>query len=163
MEASITSERKQALLQESSSLLTRKMCTKWELLSLIGKLAFACKILPAGHIFLHKLIDLSTSTTKLHHHIRLTGEARLDMQWWLDFLPGWSRTSSILDSNWTPSTNIQLFTNASGINGWSWSGKWLLGQWSEAQLQMDITWKELFATVIAVHTWGALFWQRQKI
>ena len=27
---------------------------------------------------------------------------------------------------------------------------------------MDITWKELFATVMAVHTWGVL-WQGQKI
>ena len=85
------------------------------------------------------------------------------MQWWLDFLPGWSGTSLILESNWTP-TNIQLFTDVSGTNGWGayWSGKWLQGQWSETQLQMDITWKELFAIVMAVHTWGAL-WQKQKI
>ena len=85
------------------------------------------------------------------------------MQWWLDFLPGWSGTSLILESNWTPSTNMQLFTDASGTNGWGayWSGKWLQGQWSETQLQMDITWKELFAIVMAVHTWGVL-WQRQK-
>ena len=27
---------------------------------------------------------------------------------------------------------------------------------------MDIAWKELFAVVMAVHTWGSL-WQRQKI
>ena len=27
---------------------------------------------------------------------------------------------------------------------------------------MDIAWKELFAIVMAVHTWGSL-WQRQKI
>jgi len=27
---------------------------------------------------------------------------------------------------------------------------------------MDITWKELFAIIMAAHTWGAL-WQRQKI
>ena len=164
MEASITSERKQALLQELSSLHARKKCTKRELLSLIGKLSFACKILPAGRIFLRRLIDLSTSASKLHHHIRLTAEARLDMQWWLDFFPDWSGTSLILESNWTPSTNMQLFTDASGTNGWGayWSGKWLQGQWSESQLQMDITWKELFAIVMAVHTWGAL-WQRQKI
>ena len=63
------------------------------------------------------------------------------MQWWLDFLPGWSGTGLMLESNWTPST--QFFTDALGTNGWDayWSGKWLQGQWSEAQLQMDITWK----------------------
>ena len=91
-------------------------CTKRELLFLIGKLSFACKILPASRIFLRRLIYLSTSASKLHHHIRLTGEAQLDMQWWFDFLLGWSGTSLILESNWTPSTNMQLFTDASGTN-----------------------------------------------
>ena len=109
----------------------RKKYTKRELLSLIGKLSFACKILPAGWIFLHRLIDLSTTVSKLHHHIRLTSDARLDIQWWPDFLPGWSL---ILESTWTPSTSMQLFTDASGTNGWGayWSGKWLQKHWSEA-------------------------------
>ena len=59
---------------------------------------------------------------------------------------------------------MQLFTDASGTNGWGayWSGKWLQKHWSEAQIHKDIMWKELFAIVMAVHTWGAL-WQRQKI
>ena len=33
--------------------------------------------------------------------------------------------------------------------------------WTAAQQSMDITWKELYAIVIAVHTWGPS-WQRQK-
>ena len=164
MEASITSERKQTLLMELFSLHSRAKCTKRELLSLIGKLSFSCKILPAGRIFLRRLIDLSTTVKKLHHHIRLTVDARSDMQWWLDFLPNWSGKSLILEDHWTPSTKMQLFTDASGTIGWGayWSGKWLQGHWSEAQLDMDITWKELFAIVMAVHTWGSL-WQKQKI
>ena len=122
------------------------------------------QILPAGRIFLRRLIDLSATVSKLHHHIRLTSDAQLDMQWWLDFLPGWPGTSLILESTWTPSTSMQLFTDASGTNGWGayWSGKWLQKHWSEAQIHMDITWKELFAIVMVVYTWGAL-WQRQEI
>ena len=59
---------------------------------------------------------------------------------------------------------MQLFTDASGTIGWGayWSGKWLQGRWSAAQLNMDITLKELYAIVMAVHTWGSL-WQRKKI
>ena len=37
-----------------------------------------------SHI-LCRLIDLSTSASKLHHHIRLTSQVQLDMQRWLDF------------------------------------------------------------------------------
>ena len=80
MEASITSERKQSLLSELQLLHTHHKCTKHELLSLIGKLSFACKVLPAGRIFLRRLIDLSTKVQKMHHHIRLIADARLDLR-----------------------------------------------------------------------------------
>jgi len=89
MEASITMDRKQALLEEVQSLHDRipRKCAKRELLSLIGKLSFACKVIPAGRIFLRKMIDLSTKVVRLHHRIRITIDTRLDMQWWLNFLP----------------------------------------------------------------------------
>ena len=52
---------------------------------------------------------------------------------------------------------MQLFTDASGTYSWCayWNGKLLQGKWLEAQLHMDITWKELFAIIIAmaVHTY----------
>ena len=59
---------------------------------------------------------------------------------------------------------MQLFTDASGTMGWGayWCGRWLQRQWSELQLHMDISWKELIDIVMAVHAWGSL-WQRQKI
>ena len=87
--------------------------------------------------------------------------ARLDMRWWLDFLPSWSL---ILESHWTPGITMQLSTDASGTisRGANWSGRWLQGRWTEAQLSMDITWKELYAIVMAVHTWGSL-WKRKRI
>ena len=43
---------------------TKKKTTKRELLSLIGKLSFAAKVIPAGRIFLRRLIDLSTLVKK---------------------------------------------------------------------------------------------------
>ena len=48
MEAIITEERKQSLLQELIMLQGQHKWTKRELLSLIGKLSLSCKILPAG-------------------------------------------------------------------------------------------------------------------
>ena len=76
MEASISSERK-SMLTAIHSFSTSKKCTKQELLSIIGKRSFVCKVVPAGRIFLHRLIDLSCSVSKLHHNIRITNEARL--------------------------------------------------------------------------------------
>ena len=59
---------------------------------------------------------------------------------------------------------MKLFTDASGHDGWGtyWSGRWLQDHWSHAQQQMSIAWKELYAIVMTVHTWGSL-WQWQKI
>ena len=53
---------------------------------------------------------------------------------------------------------MQLFTDALGHDGWGayWSGRWLQDHWSPAQQQMNIAWKELYAIVMAVHTWGSL-------
>ena len=56
--------------------LQRKKCTKQELLSLIGKLSFICKVVRPGRIFLRRLIDLSTSVQRLHHHISINKEAQ---------------------------------------------------------------------------------------
>ena len=113
-------------------------------------------MVPAGWIFLRRLIDLSCSVTRLHHHIRKTNDARLDLQWWLHFLPRWSGTSLILDSEWTISSAMHLFTNPSGSKGWGafWTNKWLQAECSSEQVMHDIVWKEPYAIVFTVNTWG---------
>ena len=143
MTASISSERKQELLSALQSMIERRKCTKQQLLSLIGKLSFACKVVPAGRIFLRRLIDLSCSVSRIHHHIRLTKEARLYMYWWFNFLPQWSGTSCILETEWTTTPSMNLYTDASGTLGWGayWSGRWLQAHWSLNDCKKDIVWK----------------------
>ena len=69
---------------------SRKKCTKRELLSLIGSLSFACKVVKPGYIFLCRLIDLSTTVHNINHHIFLNSEARADINLWSQFLPHWN-------------------------------------------------------------------------
>ena len=164
MQASISEQRKQDLLSLLSSFKCRKKCTKQELLSLIGKLSFACKVIPAGRIFLRRLIDTSCSVSRLHHHIRLNEQARLDIEWWLTFLPTWNGTSYILETEWSTSTSMSLYTDASSSIGWGayWSGRWIQSHWSSSEEEKSIVWKELFAVTAAVNTWGHL-WARKKV
>ena len=84
------------ILEEVELFMQCKKCIKRELLSLIGKLLFTCKVVPAGRSFLHRLIDLSMTVKHLHHHIRISRDAQLDLVWWYDFLPSWSGSSLIL-------------------------------------------------------------------
>jgi len=94
------------------------------------------------------------SVKHLHHRLPITLEAKGDLAWWEDFLPSWSGTSLILDTHWTPSSEMQLFMDASGIEGWFafWQGCWLQARWSHQQSAMPIVWKELYAIVCAVHS-----------
>ncbi len=60
----------------------RKACKKRDLLSLIGVLSHACKVVRAGRTFLRRLIELSVTAKKLEHFVRLSREARSDIEWW---------------------------------------------------------------------------------
>ena len=108
------------------SWLGKQQTTKRDLLSLIGKLSFAAKVVPSGRLFLRRLIELSTTVSKLHHHIHLNMEAREDIIWWNRFLPSWNGVSIFLDLNWKDAEAIDLFTDASGTLGY---GAYFNGAW----------------------------------
>ena len=54
----------------------RKACRKRDLLSLIVRLAHACKVVLAGRSFLRRMIDLSTKVQSLDHWIRPGADER---------------------------------------------------------------------------------------
>ena len=81
-------------------------------------MSFAAKVVHSRRLFLRRLIDLSTTACKLHHHITLNAEARKDIQWWLDFLPTWNGISIIYYDNWTPARDLLTFTDASSKIGY---------------------------------------------
>ena len=85
-----------------------KKCKKRDLLSLISKLSFAAKVVPAGRSFTRQLIDISKTVSRLHHHITLSQDAKQDIRWWLDFLPRWNGISLIQQNNWELAKNFDL-------------------------------------------------------
>ena len=100
-------EKLQDMLQELTIWLAKRSTTKRELLSLIGKLSFAARAVPAGRLFLRRLIHLSTSVTKMHHHIRLTTDAQADIDWWYSFFhrgtaqPSFFTPQRLLQKTWS--------------------------------------------------------------
>ena len=132
--------------------------TKHELLSLIGKLSLATKVVPAGCLFLRRLIDLSTTVDRLHHHLRIGAEARADLEWWARFLPQWSGRAKFLDPQWSSPASLNLYTDASGSHGFGayFDGAWLRGIWPPHQTlpHHSIQWQELFAILVAASAWS---------
>ena len=131
MECSLPPDKLSELVAELRTWSCRKKCIKRELLSLIGKLNFPCQIIPAGCIFLRRLIDLSTTAHLLHHHISLNTEACRDVTWWLKYLPLWNGRAIIPDPFWSRFPDLKLFTDASGglSFGIYFQGRWLNGSW----------------------------------
>ena len=136
MTAGISPERKEDLHLSIHFLWKKNKCTEHQLLSLVEKLSFACKVVPAGRIFLRRLIDLSCTVSCMHHHLRLCTDAYLNLDWWLAFLLTWNGTSGILETNWSTSLSMSLYTDASSTLGWGayWSGNWIQARLSPDQV-----------------------------
>ena len=62
-------------------------------------------------MFLHHLIDLSCTVSRMHRHLWLCIDAYLDLGWWLAFLSTWNGTACILSTNWSTSSSMSLFTH----------------------------------------------------
>ena len=137
----------------------RRKCTKRELLALIGKLSFAIKVVPAGRTFLRRLIDLSMTVHRMHHHITLTSLARKDIEWWQHFLPAWPGVALFLEPGWARAIDLNLFTDAAGAIGFGgyFQGAWFNGRWQTNQTLdtpgISIAWQELYAIVLAAAVW----------
>ena len=134
----------------------RSTCSKRELLSLIGTLSFAAKVVPAGRTFLRRMIDLSTSVPSPDHTITLSDGFLLDLQWWREFATPWDGHSFFLLPHWTPAPHLELFTDSSGTIGFGayCQGEWFNGRWTPSQMVHSIQWKELYPIVLAAAVWG---------
>ena len=97
------------ILAELTKWQSRNKTSKRKLLSLIGKLAFAARSVPAGRFFIRHLITLSTKAKKLHHHMRLNNDARADIAWWQKFLPTWNGTAQFIDQQPTDAADLDLY------------------------------------------------------
>ena len=124
----IDPEHLQAISQELTGFWQAKLATKHEILSLIGKLHFICRVCPPGRAFLCHMIDVSKKAHYLHHRVKLSAEFRGDIEWWLTYLPTWNGVSFLYDEEWTSSPNVELYTDASDKGFCCYfQGKWCQG------------------------------------
>ena len=108
--------------------------------ALLDRLASLCrKVIPAGRIFVCRLINASTTVDTLHHHLRLSAATKADIECRLQFAHTWYGKAFFLDHSWIPSLAFQLYTDASQQGyGCFWQGQWLRGSWTKCQAKRDI-------------------------
>ena len=149
--------------------INRKKCTKRELLSLLGHLNFACRVIPAGRSFISRLLYTATSVKKLHHHVSLNNDCKADIRMWQYLLSHWNGVSFFLDNHVTKAHDMCLYTDAAGSVGFGgfFENQWFNGVWPpelsyENNDEISIAFQELYPIIIAALLWGQ-YWTSKRI
>ena len=138
-------------------------CTKRQLLQLIGKLAFASRVVRMGRAFLGRLIQLSKKPKHLHHKVRIGSSARADIRWWTQCLATHNGIT-MFEEDWSAANYLDCFTDASD---WGY-GAVIANEWIAMSYTGDIAplkgysinWRELHAACKALVTWAPVYRSR---
>ena len=117
MEAKLSVEKVGKLCDLLRSFQGKKICTKRELLSLVGSLSFSCKVVLPGRSFLSRIIALSCTVKKLYHKVYLNSNVRQDFELWCTFLTTWNGKEFFLDEEETLASDLEFYTDAAGTQG----------------------------------------------
>ena len=161
---SIPEDKVAAIMSDMPKWGRRRTCTLTQLRSLNGKLNFFSKVIRPGRMFTRRLIKLTTTVSRPHHHITITKAAKSDLLWWCEFLKTANRSSFIPDPKFVYSTDLLLFTDASKYLGLGavYGSKWIQSRWPPHLYGEDINFLELFTIMAAVLTWGQ-HWTRKRV
>ena len=152
--------------------LDKQTIKKRDLLSLLGHLNFATRVVIPGRSFVAYLISLTKTAKELHHYVTLNSGCRMELKMWHSFLRQWNGLYFFLDREITKAIDMEFFTDASGSIGFGafYKGQWFQGEWpdnmklnSETKgTGLSIALLELYPIVVAALVWGHL-WHKKRI
>ena len=142
---------------------------KRDLLSLLGHLNFAMRIVPQGRSFVSRLLDLAKSVPHLRDSVVLDDGCRSDLRFWSVLCDRWNGISFFYHDSVESSAALDFYTDAApsvgfgGFHGNEWfSGAWPAEIVSLAPETYSTALHEMYPIVIACLLWGHL-WCRKKI
>jgi hypothetical protein len=137
---------------------------------LAGKLQFACRAAPGARAFTYSIYRAFPESAAPHQAFPVPPHVRMDIEWWLDFLPQWAGIGLIHEKEWISSATIQLETDSCNL-GWGiyYQGQWARSEWTRELIVLATRTKrasmpflELYPIVLAALTWGHL-WSGKRI
>lgn len=96
-----------------------------ELQSLLGKLNFACRIIPMDRIFCPQLSLAMAGVNATRHYVCLTRDLRADLRVWDEFLAAYNERSLWMVGP-VSNADLTLFMDTAGLVGY---GAFYQGQW----------------------------------
>ena len=155
MEARLPQEKLDRIQRAVAEWLARKSAKKREILSLLGLLQHASKVVVPGRTFTRRMFNTAAKVRELDHYTRLNREFRSDLHWWDTFLSYWNGVSFSLFANpASPQAIIQTDASGSWGCGASYDSEWFQWSWPESWGSTSIMEKELVPIVLACAEWG---------
>lgn len=158
MEARLPPDKLSRIRNQLSTWLSRKKATKREVLSLVGLLQHACKVVRPGRLFVSQMYSTAAKLKHLSHHTRLNKEFRSNLHWWHTFVTSWNGTSLFHAPYHQAPFDSCIQTDASG----SWGcgaflhPYWFQYAWPSEWSNITIMAKELVPIIISCAVWGPL-------
>ena len=156
MEIRLPEEKLSRIKETLSAWLQKKKATKREILSLVGLLQHATKVVRCGRTFVGRMYATAAKVKKLHFFARLNREFRSDLMWWHTFVQAWNGLSILRHPYPVSLPGNSILTDASGTWGCGaiLHHRWFQWQWSSEWTDEGIMAKELVPIVLAVTVWG---------
>jgi len=140
----------------------RHRASKKQLQSLVGKLSWVARVIPAGRIYLRALIEGIKVLKLAQHKVILTRVMKLDLDWWSQAMPLLNDTLPIKDNR--PVTSMVMDSCTLGC-GASFGKDWFYNDWEidwPSASKLHINYKEVLCTVLASRRWGHQ-WRNTKV
>ena len=155
MEARLPDDKLARIRHLIDTWLHKKSATKREILSLVGLLQHATKIVHSERTFVSRMYATAAKLKQMHYFTRLNREFQSDLAWWHVFLQSWNGLS-LLSSLQNISPDFIIYTDASGSWGCGacFGRQWLQWQWSPQWSPIPIMTKELVPIVLSCAVWG---------
>lgn len=159
MECRLPEDKVRDLADSVRQVRTSKKVQLRQVQSLLGKLNFACRVIPMGRVFCRRLAQSTAGVSSPHHFIRLPSGVKEDLGVWETFLGRYNGRSFWMDDA-VSNADLELFTDAAGAHGFGayFQGQWCAGAWppawEEAGLLSNLALLELFPIVLATEVWG---------
>ena len=158
MMASLPADKLQRIRSLLATWLRKRKATKREILSLVGLLQHATKVVKPGRTFVARMYSEAARLCHLSFFTRLSKDFRSDLRWWHLFVHTWNGVSFLECSPTPRPPDVFIETDASGSWGCGalFNNLWFQLQWSTEWKPMDIMAKELVPIVLSCAVWGPL-------
>ena len=134
----------------------KRRATKRQILSLVGLLQHATKVVRPGRSFVSRMYATAARVKELDFYTRLNREFRSDLAWWHTFMASWNGLSLFRRVPHLSLPDFCIQTDASGTWGCGafLQGSWFQWQWPQNWASVSIMAKELVPILVSCVVWG---------